>query len=152
MGKSFAFLYDTLKRAGIAKPVLYAVDTFEPECSHHEDVIKEYGRGNLYTSFKMNMQDLGIWDHIKVVKMSSVEAAKEINHNFCFVFIDAAHDYESVKSDLAAWWPKVTQGGIFAGHDYFQPHAGVKQAVDEFAEHKGLKLEFMDSCWLINKQ
>jgi len=47
------------------------------------------------------------------------------------VYIDAAHDYESVKADILAWRPKLKPGGILSGHDY-GPHApGVIQAVDE---------------------
>ena len=48
------------------------------------------------------------------------------------VFIDAQHDYESVRRDLVAWNPKVRPGGIFCGHDYNGNHKGVIRAVDEF--------------------
>ena len=34
------------------------------------------------------------------------------------MYIDARHDYESVKEDLEHWLPKVKLGGIVAGHDY----------------------------------
>lgn len=58
------------------------------------------------------------------------------------VFIDAAHDYQSVVEDIAAWRPLVRQGGILCGHDYgHRRYRGVKQAVDEFAEKCGLKLQ-----------
>lgn len=35
-----------------------------------------------------------------------------------FVYIDAEHDYNNVKRDIEAYWPKVREGGMFAGHDY----------------------------------
>lgn len=63
------------------------------------------------------------------------------------VFIDADHFYMSVKADLAAWWPKVKSGGIFAGHDYSDA-TGVKQAVDEFARDNPTQpIEHFQSVW-----
>lgn len=47
---------------------------------------------------------------------------------FDIVYIDAEHDYESVKADIAAWTPKAKHW--IAGHDY-AAFPGVKQAVDE---------------------
>ena len=71
-------------------------------------------------------------------RMTSVEAAAKVaDHSFDFVYIDARHDYESVKEDLQAWCGKVRPGGILAGHDYVdgdlpQGEFYVKSAVDEF--------------------
>lgn len=71
-------------------------------------------------------------------RMTSVEAAMRAPDNgFDFVYIDARHDYESVKEDLNAWCAKVRPGGILAGHDYVdgdlpQGEFYVKSAVDEF--------------------
>jgi predicted O-methyltransferase YrrM len=55
-----------------------------------------------------------------------------------FVFIDANHLYENVRSDIRAWWPKVRPGGLVIGHDYgvdrdADGRWGVRRAVDEFA-------------------
>jgi hypothetical protein len=47
------------------------------------------------------------------------------------VFIDAAHDLESVRADIKHWLPYVKPGGIIAGHDYQPDYPGVRQAVDE---------------------
>ena len=55
-----------------------------------------------------------------------------------FVYIDALHDYESVKSDIEAWYPKVKTGGILYGHDYNPVKwSGVVKAVQEFTAHHG---------------
>jgi Methyltransferase domain len=71
-------------------------------------------------------------------RMTSVEAAAKVpDQSFDFVYIDARHDYESVKEDLEAWCSKVRPGGILAGHDYVdgdlpEGEFYVKSAVDEF--------------------
>ena len=47
------------------------------------------------------------------------------------VFIDALHDYESVKQDIALWWPLVREGGYLVLHDYNHKWPGVMRAVAE---------------------
>jgi hypothetical protein len=77
-------------------------------------------------------------------RMTSVEAAAKVpDHSFDFVYIDARHDYESVKEDLEAWCSKVRPGGILAGHDYVdgdlpEGEFYVKSAVDEFFGARGI--------------
>lgn len=71
-----------------------------------------------------------------IINDTSKEAAKLFEKGSVdFVFIDANHNYEYVKEDIALWWPKVKKGGVLSGHDYGQPvWPGVKKAVDEFFE------------------
>lgn len=57
-----------------------------------------------------------------------------------FVYIDAGHEYEDAKMDIATWWPLVSDRGILAGHDYDKTHPGVQQAVQEFAEQYDLSV------------
>jgi hypothetical protein len=65
------------------------------------------------------------------MKGPSVAIARIMKVLFDFVFIDAAHDYTSVKADILAWAPKVARGGILGGHDYDGAWPGVMQAVGE---------------------
>jgi len=77
-------------------------------------------------------------------RMTSLEAAKLIsNSSLDFVYLDGRHDYESVMEDLAAWFPKLRQAGVIAGHDYVDGEFdsgdfGVRSAVDEFFAAKGM--------------
>lgn len=66
-------------------------------------------------------------------RMNSQQAAsllKALNCRIGLVFIDACHEYDSVKADILAWLPIVRDGGTLCGHDYFN-FPGVKRAVDE---------------------
>lgn len=65
-----------------------------------------------------------------------------------FVFIDAAHDYESVKKDINAWLPKVKENGIIAGHDY-EWCDDVKKAVKEFFIENHINQQ--EGCWIFQK-
>lgn len=77
----------------------------------------------------------------------SLEAAslfKERSLDFCF--IDAAHDYTSVKNDIDQWAPKVREDGLIIGHDYGsrldeKGKFGVKRASNEYAKasHRPLR-------------
>eukprot|EP00439_Symbiodinium_sp_Y106_P000754 s256_g1.t1 len=53
------------------------------------------------------------------------------------VFHDANPSYGAVRTDLAAWWPLLAEGGTMAGSNYTTEGdgsvVGVRQAVDEFA-------------------
>jgi len=62
---------------------------------------------------------------------------------FDWVYIDAAHDYPSVKKDLDVSFRKVKNGGIVAGHDYLRwanrgMRFGVLEAVNCFCVQKEL--------------
>jgi len=86
--------------------------------------------------------------HVEIVRDFSVEGAERFKDDFFdFCYLDAAHDYDSVVDDLNAWWPKVKEGGVLSGHDYFPDTriwrgkaCGVYQAVNEFAEKHGTEV------------
>lgn len=58
-------------------------------------------------------------------------AQRYVDRSLAAVFIDADHEEDSVRQDIAAWWPKVEPGGWLAGHDFCPPFPGVMNAVLE---------------------
>lgn len=104
---------------------------------------------DLYRIWRANMGPLK--EYHKELKMTSIEASKKFeDESVDFVFIDASHEYEDIKSDIHAWMPKVKKGGIIAGHDYEDGFPGVQRAVDEF--FVGKKIDAYQKCWIHKKQ
>jgi predicted O-methyltransferase YrrM len=126
LGRSACYMAVEIINSG--KPIeFYCVDTW----LGNEDIIATgHNVKDAYDKFLKNIEP--VKDHVKVVKMPSVEAAALLpDKSLGFVFIDAAHDYNNVFADINAWLPKVRAGGVIAGHDYIYSPFGVKKAVDE---------------------
>lgn len=78
-----------------------------------------------------NVKQAGFADKVTHIHMKSPDAAKGWQHGeIDLLFIDAMHDYESVKADFDAWSPFVGQGGVVALHD-FNSEPGVMQLAQE---------------------
>ena len=70
------------------------------------------------------------------------------DYSLDWVYIDAAHDFESVKRDLETARLKVKPDGFISGHDYvrwgrFGFRGGVVEAVNEFCIENGYELIFI---------
>lgn len=89
----------------------------------------------------------------EVFRMTSEEAVLPFSgSSLDFIYIDANHSYEGCKRDIEIWWPKLKQGGIFAGHDYCngtypQGVFGVKKAVDEFVKNQKQSVFTTPETW-----
>jgi len=97
----------------------------------------------LFEVFTNNMKPVeGLY---KAIRLASVDAAATYEDgSLDFVFIDASHDYENVKADVIAWYPKVKVGGIISGHDF---HHDVADAVHELLWN----VENYNGCWVVEK-
>jgi len=73
---------------------------------------------------------------VRLWRQFSVEASHHVaSSSLSFVYIDARHDYDGALADLHAWWPKLCDGAVFAGHDWghnFGAGAPVATAVRDF--------------------
>ncbi|GAG06020.1 unnamed protein product, partial [marine sediment metagenome] len=61
-----------------------------------------------------------------------------------FVYVDASHDYDSVKNDIYTWFTKLKQGGWMAGHDY---QYDVATAVDMIFKNRVERI--LQNTWLV---
>jgi predicted O-methyltransferase YrrM len=143
-GKSSSYMAVEIANSG--KNIEFmCVDTWEGSVEHqgYEDL------KNLYDIFKSNMKP--VEDYYTAIRAKSLDAVNLFADNSLdFVFIDASHEYEDVKNDILAWYPKVRNGGILAGHDYFDNGCvfpGVYKAVNEVFTD----FEVSEQCFIVRK-
>lgn len=125
---------------------LISVDPWDIGCDPNGDH-GEAGQAALDALYARTRERLGRFgERSRIVREPSVVAAASFaERSLDFVYIDAAHDIESVREDIAAWYPRVRPGGILAGHDYLDGPlggmtCGVKSAVDEFCARERLEV------------
>lgn len=89
-------------------------------------------------------------NRVSIIREDSIVASQIFNDGyFDFVFIDAAHDYQSVKDDISSWLPKIKKGGFICGHDYDNPDfKGVNRAVEELFYNRGIQVDY-DFTWFV---
>lgn len=126
-GKSAAFMAVEIANSG--KAIAFdCVDHWlgSAEKPHQNDVDVQAGR--LFEVFTRNT--LPVAGYINARREPSVAAAATYaDKSLDLVFLDAAHDYDSVRADLAAWLPKLKAAGTIAGDDW--NWSGVRAAVSE---------------------
>jgi predicted O-methyltransferase YrrM len=144
-GRSAAFMAVEIANSGLDIQ-FDAIDHFNgsPE---HGDL-----SATLYDACIRNLEP--VKDYVNIIRMDSQTAVETYElESLDFVFIDAAHDYESVLKDMKTWYFRVKRGGILAGDDYQPSWPGVIQAVNDFCSMMNLEFHIVpDTChWIIYK-
>lgn len=145
LGKSTCFMMEKILMSG--KDIRFSVvDNWIGHASDGvlAEEIKKFG--DIFAIFNNNMNMAGVMDKLNVIRGDSAETATIFqDKTLDFVFIDAAHDYISVKKDINAWLPKMKSNSIIAGHDYGNAETQVKRAVDELL---GNKIKVKENIWI----
>ena len=128
-GKSTVALSLALERAGRKGPV-YAIDHHEGSEEHQEIVASE---GSTWPTFLATIEGAGVADMVQPLRMGSLEGARWLSEHgvkLRFLFLDGAHDEESVRADLEAFIPLMLPGACIALDDAAPdgPHPGVHRA------------------------
>lgn len=147
LGKSTAFMAVEIANSG--KNIKFdTIDTWEGS-KEHGNIDYVYNK-LLYNNFFKNISSLS--EYIKPIMGYSFDVVNNYeDSSLDFIFIDAAHDYDSVKKDIEDWYPKLKDDGIIAGHDYNERDwPGVVMAVNEFFGKDNLILFTKDTTsWLV---
>ena len=103
----------------------YAIDHFLGSTEHTKGV-------DYYNITLNNLTPFVNRSNIKIIRNESIKECYNYDDNFFdVVYLDASHDYESVKADINHWLPKIKPGGIICGDDYISGWPEVIKAVDE---------------------
>lgn len=105
----------------------YAIDPWEVHDDHWHGATKKQWDGMYWSVAKY----MPWFPALKVIRMVSTEAARMFpDSSLDFVYIDGDHAYESVRRDIAAWLPKVRNGGLIGGHDYVNDDSKITSIYD----------------------
>jgi hypothetical protein len=125
--------------------VLYAIDTWKGtpgESVHMQDPRLPC----LFQIFLSNVIHAGLTDKIIPVRMDSVEASRGLRIKADLIYLDGAHDTESVTRDIEAWLPHLNEGGIMCGDDWSWDT--VRVAVINCAEKHEKQVHVVGNFWV----
>ena len=105
---------------------------FLEECPniHHIDAVDPYipymdDNGGMTKEEVDRMRDIAVTNfrdysnRVTLHTTTSKEFASSVEEDkYDYIFIDGNHSYEYVLEDIALWYPKLKNGGVFAGHDF----------------------------------
>lgn len=137
LGRSSLYMAAKIQESGknIRFFTVDSYDTFDTICGVSpwvDNLVNNFGGEEIYQEYLKNIKRAGLEKYITHMKLHSTEAAATFQDDYFYaVFIDANHEYESVRDDIKAWMPKVRKGGLVCGHDYGGWWKGVTKAVDE---------------------
>jgi hypothetical protein len=106
----------------------------------------------LFSSVMQSLKELspGVKFDVRMATTHEASEYYEYLQQVDVLLVDAAHDYESVRQDLADWLPKMRRGGTVIAHDYTVKYPGVVRAVDEAAKKLVRKVpKTRYACWSV---
>jgi predicted O-methyltransferase YrrM len=99
--------------------VVYAIDHWQGS-EEHQPVDAD----KLYEMFMDTMGPYIQSGKVIPIHRDSLDAAATLaglGITFDMIFVDASHDYNSIRADILAWRPLLAPGGLFCGHDAGHP-------------------------------
>ena len=99
---------------------LYSVDPWD--IVYQDPRSRSEGKIKQESYFQQAQERLSKYPASEIIRKTSLEAVREIPHeSLDFVYIDGAHTFDYVMTDIIEWSKRVRKGGIVSGDDY-KPH------------------------------
>lgn len=127
------------------------VDHFQGSPDDHSFALADAASGagsEARRAFHENLRAELASGKVRLLEMESTQAAASLNGDRAdMVFLDGAHDTDSVRADIRAWLPKLRPGGLLCGHDANDARVaaaldaeipGWKRAIDSLWEYQGV--------------
>ena len=152
-GTTMAYLMNHIKDPEV---FFYGIDPYKAYGGLHKRGLKF--KQEAFDANKRRVENL-FWSNkrSKFYNIFAHDATERFPDNFFdIIFIDGNHTYGYVLQDLKDWYPKLREGGTFAGHDYYSKvghhYYCVTKAVEEFAKsiNKNV-LTAPDHVWYFKK-
>jgi plasmid maintenance system killer protein len=122
---------------------LYAVDPY----SEYYEVSGEIRDSTTQRAFEQQAHESLQGYNVKWIKKLSQKAIDDIPEDLDFVYIDANHKYECVKSDLQRYYSILKTDGVLGGHDFdSMKFKGLVKAVLEF-----MKINNLFDCFYVSR-
>lgn len=140
LGSSTRFIAKSLPDNG----KVYAVDTWLGTST--DDIHQTDPRlPHLYQLFLSNVKRANLTHKIVPIRMQSIEAAHALNVKADLIYIDGAHDEESVYNDIVYWYPHLNPEGIMCGDDWLWE--GARKAIQRAAKNLNRKIFVEENFW-----
>lgn len=90
--------------------------------------------------------------NITAIIGDSKDVAKEWSTPIDIVFVDGDERYNSIYTDMDAWWPFVKKGGYMFIHNYCTGNVQTMQAVEDWCVNNGIEdAGLVAEVWVIQK-
>jgi len=130
---------------------LGSVEHWDPNSGHSGHFKNNFvnGRPTIYDQFRSNIVHKGLTDYITPFPIDSINAFewfKTNNISVDAIYIDAGHDYNSVRMDLSNWPTVLRSGGYLLGDDWF--HKPIKKAAYDTFGDKVIGMSHDKFLWI----
>lgn len=124
LGRSTAFFAERVDNVVVVDPFI-----MWEEGRNNGDAVREGGE-SFFGKFVKNMYECGVSEKVDPYVATSVEIWDTLKgRKFDLVYIDGAHDYKSVLTDLKLYGESASM--VICGDDYDENWPGVRDAVNE---------------------